>query len=179
MQTNESHRVRAALNQETNLVWMSSDSKRLVVAERPSKLRMMTQSDFDEDPFNLQNDNEDVKDMKCKYSVSKEVDLGVGSLMMLERFLLNSQLVFVVVSNDRALVVLDDDLNELFRNEELIKDDDLCFFTSIAWRDNFQGALQSNPFNSQSSAGLIQENSKHSTVKMGSNQHPIISQTVL
>lgn len=149
MEAYESHRVRVALSQDTNLTWMSSDNKRLVVAERPSKLRLMTKSDFDEDPFNLQNENEESKDMKCKYNLSMEVDLAVGTLMMLEQFSLNNQLVFVVVSNDRALVVLDDNLNELFRNEELIKDDDLCFFTSVAWRDNFQGALQSNPINNQ------------------------------
>lgn len=178
MKPYESHRVRVALNKETNLVWMSADKNQLVVAEKPSKLKLSTKTDFDEDPFNLQNENEENKDMKCNYTVSKEVDLGIGTLMMLEQHILNNQSVFVVVSNDRALVVLDDNLNELFRNEELIKDDDLCFFTSVTCRNNFQGALESILTNSQFFVEPTLENSKSLTVKMDLKQHLIMSQIV-
>lgn len=50
--------------------------------------------------------------------------------------------VFVVVSNDKAVVVLDRELEEVFRNEEELGSTDLCFFTSVGIRRDCKGGVQ-------------------------------------
>ena len=147
MNQSHSHRVRVSLSKEANIVWMSDDNSKLLVSEKPSKLKLYEEFEFDEDPFNLNNESEEPKDTKCKYKVSKEVDLEIGTLLLMEQHSLNGQSVFIFVSNDRAIVILDQNLTELFRNEELIKDDDLCFFTAVCTRKTKQGNLQSNHYN--------------------------------
>lgn len=47
----------------------------------------------------------------------------------------------MTVSNDKALVVLDKDLQEIFRNEELMGSTDLCFFTCAAIKRSRSGHL--------------------------------------
>jgi hypothetical protein len=115
-----------------------------VVAQKPSKLLLFQKSEYNEDPFNLGTSDPDSPEPSVPkdYQLSKQVDLNVGNLVFLQWTEFDTEPVFVVVSNDKALVVLNQELEEVFRNEEQLGSTDLCFFTSVGLRRDSQNTLQ-------------------------------------
>lgn len=145
MQSREACKLRARIPKDSCLSWVSPDSRTLIISQKPSKLTLFRQSDHNEDPFNLEaSSNPDL--MPSDYEQVQEVDLGVGNLIFLDRVDFDTQPCFVAVSNDKALVVLDDDLGVIFKNEELLGSADLCFFTCAGMQRNKLGAFQGGGF---------------------------------
>ena len=145
MISSSSTKLRARIPQGTCLSYTSPDASILLTAQKPSKLSLYKKSEFNEDPFNI-NNGEDFSNsspsVPSDYNLSKELDLKVGTLIYLKWVEFDSEPAFVVVSNDKALLVLNEDLQEIFRNEELLGSTDLCFFTSADVRRDKLGNIQ-------------------------------------
>ena len=142
-------KLRARIPKDTSLSYTSPDTSVVVTAQKPSKLSLFKKSEFNEDPFNIGNGTDSSNQEPCvasDYTLAKELDLKVGTLIFLQWVEFDSEPAFVVVSNDKALLVLDRELQEIFRNEELLGSTDLCFFTSVDVRRDKQGSLQGKIF---------------------------------
>lgn len=140
-------KLRARIPNSTSLSYTSPDSSVIVVAQKPSKLSLFKKSDYNEDPFNLgtgENSTNSQDLVPTDYQLAKEIDLKVGTLIFMQWVEFDTEPAFVIVSNDKALLVLDKELQEIFRNEELLGSTDLCFFTSVDIRRNKEQVLQGN-----------------------------------
>lgn len=144
MQSNQPRKLRARIPTDSSLSYVSPDESLMVISTKPSKLSLFKKSEFNEDPFNLNASSETGSQGASSgdYQLVKEVDLKVGTLILLQWVHFDSEPAFVVVSNNKALVVLDKDLQEIFRNEELLGSTDLCFFTCAAIKREQSGNLQ-------------------------------------
>lgn len=137
------HRV--PLPASSSLALLSTRFSSVLISKKPSTLFLFQQTCIDEAPFDANSEQEEaIKD----YQESKRLDLGVGNLILLKELDFESEEGFLAVSNDKAIVFLDKELNEVFRNEELIGEEDLCFFTSADVRVNLDGYFQGNGLSS-------------------------------
>lgn len=133
MQSCDPSKLRARIPEGSCLSFVSQDESTLVVSQKPSKLILFQKSDYNEDPFNLgsaTDSNLDKAPVTTDFQMAKQVDLKVGTLVFLQWVEFDTEPAYVVVSNDKALIVLNKDLEKVFRNEELLGSTDLCFFTS-------------------------------------------------
>jgi len=144
MQSCQNSKLRARIPKNSCLSYISPDESVLVVSQKPSKLALYKKSEFNEDPFNLGSGGDPSKESSSPsdYQLMKETDLNIGTLILLQWVDFDTEPVFVTVSNDKALVVLDAELQEIFRNEELLGTTDLCFFTCASLRRNKSGHIQ-------------------------------------
>ena len=148
MESNQPRKLRARIPKGSCLSYVSPDESFMVLSTKPSKLTLYKKTEYNEDPFNLNtglNTSNDNQAPVGDYQLIKEVELKVGNLILLQWVDFDSEPAFVVVSNDKALIILDKDLQEIFRNEELLGSTDLCFFTCAGIRRTTTGNLQGKP----------------------------------
>lgn len=148
MQSSRPRKLRASIPEGSCLSYVSPDESSIVLSSKPSKLVLLRKSEYDQDPFKLNSDLDASTGQAAPagdYKVEKEVELGVGTLVLLEKVEFDTESAFIAVSNDKALVVLDKDLQELFRNEELVGSTDLCFFTCAGVKRDSFGNVQGRP----------------------------------
>ena len=138
----QNHKLGARIPKNTFLSYICPDRSRFIISQKASKLSLFTQSDFNEDPFNLTNDDPNTQISTSNFQMAKEIDLNIGTLVFLSWTDFETEPAFVIVSNDKSLVVLDADLQEIFRNEELSDSTDLCFFTCACLRRTRSGHFQ-------------------------------------
>ena len=123
-------RLRAPLPESVTNAWLSSDSRTLATLSGGSHLTVYKAlPSIESDQFTDTGDLANVEFQK-----SKEQDLKCGRVIALIETPFGVEKGFVVVSNERALLLLDAEFNVVFMNEELVQPDDLCFFTSVAVR---------------------------------------------
>ena len=133
-------RLRAALPKSVSSAWLSPDSRKLAVISDASLLTLFeTLLSIDADQIALQ--EEDLAN--CQFNKTKELHLQCGRVIAFMQTPFGAERGFVVVTNERAVLLLDAEFNVVFKNQELVKPDDLCFFTSADVRLDSSQHLQS------------------------------------
>ena len=150
MKDSKASKLRVNLPSSSNMSHLSTGKSILLISQKPSKLYLYKRSEFNQDPFGLNNietnsNSGNAPAENSDYQLEKQLDLGLGNLLLVKHLKYETESGFLVVSNDKVLVFLDEQLNEVFRNELLQGAEDLCFFTAadcaLTSPGNFQGTF--------------------------------------